>query len=217
MPRSAKYNPRTEEVKQKISEKLRGRKRSEEVKQKISLTLKGRAQPSKKEIAYKMGKANIGRKHTEEWKSKISNKLKGHPHYGPFTHSSKTKKKMSDAKKGKVWSDEHRKKAYKALAIRPNYKEIYLTNLLKSLFQDEYKYVGDGQSWIGGKNPDWMNINGKKKLIEFFGRNWHKPEDEQLRTNHFKQFGFNCLIIWSEELKNEVGLKEKLEGFHNAS
>jgi hypothetical protein len=157
----------------------------------------------------------------------LGNKGRRHEFYGPFIHSEGSKKKTSKTMKlrweegivrrsikGRQWTDEHRKKAYKSLAVRPNHQELYLTNLLDSMFKNEYKYVGDGQVWIGGKCPDWININGKKKLIEHFGRRWHSPEDEKKRIDHFKQFGFDCLVIWSEELRNLEQLKSKVGGFH---
>jgi very-short-patch-repair endonuclease len=218
MPRRAKYDswnkgiPRTEEVKLKISQKLKGRKRPEDVIRKISASRKGIPQPNKKETAYKMGKANKGRTHK---------------FYGPFIHSEESKRKVSETMKlkwkngeikrksikGVQWTDEHRKKAFKSLAIRPNKPELYLTNFLNILFPGEYRYVGDGQVWIEGKCPDWINKE-RKKIIEHFGRRWHKEKDEESRIGHFKKSGFDCLIIWNEELKDTVNLKDKLRVFN---
>lgn len=56
----------------------------------------------------------------------------------------------------------------------------------------------------------------QKKLIDFFGRCWHKPEDEETRIVHFRQYGFNTLIIWEEELSNLEILKEKIRTFNGA-
>lgn len=58
-----------------------------------------------------------------------------------------------------------------------------------------------------------MNVNGKKKIIEVFGEYWHKSEEEQQRINHFKQFGFDTLVIWAKELNNTDELKQKLLNF----
>ena len=55
-----------------------------------------------------------------------------------------------------------------------------------------------------------LNVNGKKTLIELFGSYWHKPEDEQLRKEHFQQFGFNTVVIWDYEVNNSVVLRSKL-------
>ena len=65
-----------------------------------------------------------------------------------------------------------------------------------------YRYVGDFQVWINGKNPDFINTSGEKKIIELFGNYWHKPEDENTLTDHYGKYGFKTLIIWEDELKN---------------
>jgi len=99
--------------------------------------------------------------------------------------------------------------------IKPTKPEIILNKCLQYLFPGEYKYTGDFQVWIGGKNPDFMNVNGQKKLIEMFGDYWHEGEDETKRINHFKEFGFNTLIIWESELRNLVLVNNKLKQFHS--
>lgn len=38
-------------------------------------------------------------------------------------------------------------------------------------------------------------------------------EHEQERTNYFKQFGYDTLIIWEQELKDVKTLKHKLNSF----
>ena len=106
-----------------------------------------------------------------------------------------------------------RGKTLKALSLKPNYSEINLMSLLDKMFPKEWKYVGNFKVWLGNKNPDFINVNGKKKLIELFGEKWHKPEDEQIRKKHFKKYGFNTLVIWAKELKDETKLKEKLMYF----
>lgn len=93
---------------------------------------------------------------------------------------------------------------------RPNKREAQLDQLLQSNFPEEWKYVGNGIVMLGGKCPDWINVNGKKKLIEFFGEYWHRPEDEEIRKLHFKEFGFDTIVIWESELKNEKNLLAKL-------
>jgi len=116
----------------------------------------------------------------------------------------------------KLWNTkEHQKKMAKARNIKPNKPEKLLNNLLYELFPREYKYVGDFQFCLGGKNPDFMNINGQKKLIEFYGNYWHRNDDPQDRINHFKQYGFDTLVIWESELENMNSVINKLIEFHN--
>lgn len=87
----------------------------------------------------------------------------------------------------------------------------------------EYKYVGDFDIVIGGKCPDFININGQKKLIELFGDYWHsmkktgisKEKHETERREHFKKYGFDTLVVWESELKNKEAVKNKIVEFNN--
>lgn len=118
---------------------------------------------------------------------------------------------------------EFQKKIYKSFNLKPNKPETALFNLLNQLFPNEYKYVGDFQFFLGGKNPDFLNVNSQKKLIEIFGIHWHSPKMTGLsrekheceRVAHFKKFSFDTLIIWENELKDQETLTTKLQEFHN--
>lgn len=70
------------------------------------------------------------------------------------------------------------------------------------------RYVGDGQVIIGRMNPDFINTNGKKEVVEVFGDYWHSEkkvrswkETELGRIMAYKVFGFDCIIIWEHEIK----------------
>ena len=93
---------------------------------------------------------------------------------------------------------------------RPTNPELYLENILDGMFPNEWQYTGDGKLVVGGKCPDFMNINGKKQLIELFGDYWHKDENPQIRINHFKCFGYDTLVVWERELQDIEALTEKL-------
>lgn len=121
----------------------------------------------------------------------------------------------------KLWSDPH----YKAECVKhmmlacikkPNKAELKLLSVLKNVLPNEYKYVGNGEFILGGKCPDFMNKNGQKKVIELFGDYWHNGENPQGRIKHFKKYGFDTLVIWEHELKNEEILTEKIVGFNMA-
>ncbi len=115
-------------------------------------------------------------------------------------------------------------KYMKACRKKPNKKEQYLTELLKQLFPNEWKYVGDGEFVLGGKCPDFLNCNGQKKVIELFGDYWHSKnfaekkgrhwESPENRIEHFKKYGFVCLVLWENELEKEDKLIERLKHFH---
>ena len=59
-------------------------------------------------------------------------------------------------------------------------------------------YVGDFQLNIGRKFPDFWD--GDKKLIEVFGY-YHKDKNEaQQKIEHYKRFGYDCLVVWASDL-----------------
>jgi len=89
---------------------------------------------------------------------------------------------------------------------KPNKPETRLLDLLNIHFPNQWKYVGNWEFVIGHRNPDFININGKKQIIELFGSYWHSLFDIAKVTNFYRQYGFDTLIIWEDELKNEKRL-----------
>jgi len=76
-----------------------------------------------------------------------------------------------------------------------------------------YKYVGNGAIILYGLNPDFINCNGEKKIIEVFGRVFHDPiktfkdkikkyQTEEGRKEFFARLGYSCLVLWDDELKH---------------
>lgn len=91
----------------------------------------------------------------------------------------------------------------KASWRRPTLIEERIINIIQN-HQLPYRYVGDGQVIIGGKNPDFINCNGDKKLIDVFGDYWHHGgmQEEQERIRFFAEYGFQDLIIWAHQIKH---------------
>lgn len=88
----------------------------------------------------------------------------------------------------------------------PNKLEQLIITIIQR-YKCPFKYVGDGKIWINGKNPDFINYNGEKQLIEIFGDYWHDKDDEAIRSLHFLQYGFKTLILWEHEI-NQLSEKE---------
>ena len=101
----------TEEQRQKISERNKGRIVSTETRKKIgranSISLKGRTVPDevRKRISEHSTRPFLGKHHTEEAKKKNALAHIGKQYHLGFKHSDETKKKMSEAKKGKPLSE----------------------------------------------------------------------------------------------------------------
>lgn len=130
--------------------------------------------------------------------------------------------KMILAGKNKWRNEKIYKKIIKNMNLKPNIPEKVLINLFKKE-KLQYKYVGDGKFWIEGRNPDFINVNGQKKIIELFGDYWHsekhlkrKNKLERSETNtlkHYKKYGYSTLIIWERELKNVNNVLGKIRRF----
>lgn len=130
------------------------------------------------------------------------------------------KSRMRDRISHQKYFQDHNwvKKWVKACQMKPNKMELLLDSILQKIKPSYYKYVGDGKVVIGGKLPDFISAD-RKRIIEFYGRRWHDPrwfperDNELERKNYFKQYGFDTLIIWEEELKNIQSLSEKIIKF----
>jgi len=178
----------------------------------------GRFQPGNK-----FGRLLKGIPKSEDWKRKASLSKMGdrnpmkNPVYARRMALGKTGKPNPKMKKfWRLHKDEQiRKMMAGAAKKRPN----RLQQKLIAVIEDNrfpFKYVGNWQFVLGGKCPDFLNINGKKQLIELFGNYWHTVkarETLQQRLNHFKQYGFETLVIWQDELGNEAKVVEKIRSF----
>jgi len=122
---------------------------------------------------------------------------------------------------------ESRKKAIKAVHQNPNRPERRLIRLIQSNHLP-FKFTGDGQFLIGRLNPDFIHNNGKKQVIEIFGRTYHDPnvsfrdvpplQTVEGRTEYFKKNGWQCLVIWDDEiLEYEDEVLTKIKNFMEVS
>lgn len=114
--------------------------------------------------------------------------------------------------KGHKWDNETTRRMFLARRKRPNKKEQLLFDMLAQA-RLPYKYVGDGEFILGGCCPDFLNVNGEKKLIELFGNYWHRGENPENRINFFHQFGFDTMIIWESELKEPSMVIQKIKAW----
>ncbi|MFH1359026.1 MAG: hypothetical protein ABIH37_04005 [archaeon] len=215
----------------------KGKKLTEVHKNKISKGMKISKRFQKNvrsfERSLKLSKALKGRIFSDEWKRKQSKAKKGmmtgdknvskRPDVRRKIALSKigkpcpeiTKKKLSIHWKRRWREDTNFIKKYKkAINLKPNKKETFLIELFEG-HDFPFKYVGDFKVIIGGKCPDFIDYKNNK-LIEFFGEYWHEIKEEQERINHFKGYGYDCLVIWQNELKDMEKLLCKIRKFNNS-
>ena len=104
---------------------------------------------------------------------------------------------------------------------KPNKVELKLNSILQNILPNEYALnVKSDIMILGGKVPDFVNVNGQKKVIELFGEYWHTvradnyTKTEKGRIEYFKKLGWDTLIIWERELKDIGTLKQKILKFN---
>lgn len=182
-----------------------GKKFTKEHLENMSKGLKGKTLGRPKPLVWKK---LMSQKMKEHWKDP-ENKNMRKKIYEASGVREKSRKAMKEH-----WKDEKfAQKMFNKFGIKPNKKEQLLNTVLQAHFPNQWKYVGDGYTWIAGKCPDFLNCNGQKKVIELFGNYWHRNDNPQDKINHYKQYGFDCLVIWEHELENKKELLEKLNEF----
>ena len=76
--------------------------------------------------------------------------------------------------------------AFLRYSQRPPNKAEFLILGIISYYKLSFEYTGNGTFLIGNKIPDFVFLK-EKKVIELFGRHWHKdPNEEKDRTDFFK-------------------------------
>lgn len=97
----------------------------------------------------------------------------------------------------------------------PTKPELFLGLYLEEHFPGEWAYNGDGScgGFIGGKVPDFIHRNGWRAVIEIFGCYWHGEEEVEEKIEHYKKYGFDCLVLWDYECYPCEDLGGKLTEF----
>lgn len=145
----------------------------------------------------------------------LSESLKG------IKRSEKTKRKMAKSKEGKNnpffhkhHSEETKQKIREARKHQPTHHtkpELIFEEICKK-YKLPFKYTGNGDFWIHNINPDFIECNGKKIVVEIFGDYWHSPllqwdlrEDRTLhyRKRILKKYGWKLIVFWETDLKRQ--------------
>lgn len=151
-------------------------------------------------------------------------------HFYGKHHTDITKKIISEKSKERMkdinYKERILKKAMSARGTKPNNKEKEVNVLLNKIVPNKFRYVGNGYTFIGGLNPDFINFK-EKLIIEFFGCYIHacsmcypnikvrEKSTMPYRNKHFSKYGYTTLFIWEHELKDKEKLSKRIEGFLN--
>jgi len=184
-----------------------------------------RCQSCAVKLLHKIGQFDIngmsGKHHTEETRRKMNI---SHGGDGRFKHErlphcidcGKEIDMKSKRCKSCNTKEQHRKNAFNYNRT-PNKPEKCLNKLLNELLPKEYKYTGNNEIIIGTFNPDFINCNGQKKIIELYGDYWHNLPNNVKRNKRriktYAKYGYKTLIIWEKELKNIDKVKDKILKF----
>lgn len=199
----------------------------------IDIGVKGKSSWMKGKEPWNKGKKGL-QHHNEETRRKLSEIFKGRPSTMKGKHhteEAKQKNRLAHLgkpswNKGKPWSEDYKhnrilrwkdeefaKMMGRALGTKPSKPEKYLIELLNTHFPNEWKYVGNAKFWIEGRNPDFININGKKAIIEYNGHWKHTKEKDEVKTQHYLNYGYITLNLYPIDLKDEKRLIQTISNF----
>lgn len=155
------------------------------------------------------GRRNLGQKRTLDQRVAISEGHKGLKF--TFEHCDA----ISDALTGRKLTPEHCAKVKKGCHKHPNKKEKTLEGILNILAPGDYEYNGDYRLGIklDRLTPDFVNMNGQKKVIDFHGNHWHKKDDTISRAERYAKCGWQSIVVWQSELHDLEKLQDKLIDF----
>ena len=188
---------------------MKGKHHSPEAKKKMSDSHKGNPGPWKgkcrsEDTKNKIREATVRQLTDPTTRERLMSSLNNPDRIKKISEAAKRQWKNPDVVK-KMMNGFHSK-------TRP---EKRLDNLLQQLYPGEFVYNGkyDAGISLDGLVPDFVNINGKKQVIDVHGDYWHEGEDVTIRASRYAKCGFSSLIIWEKELKDTKQLVMKITEF----
>ena len=105
--------------------------------------------------------------------------------------------------------------AFAKLRNKQNEAEKTLFLLVEKVLPGQFRYNGGLELgiMIGHKIPDFVNVNGRKQVIELFGDYWHRGQDSSQLIDLYHKLGWDCLVVWEHELKDSTSITTKLIAF----
>lgn len=139
-----------------------------------------------------------------------------HPSVAKIANNKERNAAIGRAARARMNNPEYVSRLHSKMRTQQTKPEKIMQSLLDSLFPGQWLFTGDGKIVIDGLVPDFMNINGRKQLIEVFGDYWHRNENPEKRIDHFRGFGYSAIVFWEKELKDkelQASTVERLRNF----
>jgi len=122
--------------------------------------------------------------------------------------------------------ENRRKNGFGIVKNKKNNIEKYLDNFIKKEFKGCFKFIGDKSKLICNHIPAFIHKK-EKKIIELHGCYWHSCKKCKLKNNRNKDInirdkklynkirneGWEILVLWEHDLKNNIALKQKIFNF----
>lgn len=203
LPSGNKGKKASLESRKKMSEAHKGHTVTEATRKKLSEAHKKIVHVMTPQCWEAAAKANTGRKLSAERRRKIGEGNKGK------IVSEETRRKMSESSKRGMTKERIKK-------ILTRRTPTNLESKFLKIIEEEnlpYKYIGDGSFTIGRSNPDFINVNGAKILVEVYADYFKikKFGDVETwkngRSKQFKKFGWMTVYFNASEITKEIVLK----------
>jgi len=203
-PTAFKGHKHSEEFKNWQRERLKKRWRNPEYRKKQLIALREGAKKGNERVR----ELYTGKPRPREVREKIARTLRGKPK--PWLRGVNNPMANSQIR------EKHRKACLRFLENwrSPNKLEQEIIDLIEK-YNLPYRFVGDGKFWLENRNPDFINYDGEKKIIEVAGIHWHTPQEIEQRKNHYAKYGFKTLVLWEDDIKQlpQEKILERIRGF----
>jgi hypothetical protein len=205
----------------------RGKTLSEDACRSISIRMTGRNISEETRQKYRDSHIGISHKVSDATKSKMHFMMLGdkNPRFGKEStmkgkhHSEEMKAKQSIRVRllwqDKQWRESNIRASVLGQLKNPTRPERRFMDLCARC-NLPYRYNSFSLDLIvGGRIPDFCDINGKKEVVEVFGRYFHTPpiapyaQTERGKINHYRANGYDCIILWDDE-DDETWLRKVL-------
>jgi hypothetical protein len=165
---------------------------------------------TKKEAA----KIKISEQRSEKWLN--SSRMNGK------TQKEETKVKIGQRHKELWKTQEHQNNVIFGIHKEQTKYEHMLEYILEESMPNKWTYVGDSKLVIAGKNPDFIDKEFKRLIIEIGNRNGYNKSIKELedRATLFYQNGYLTFYVWNQNLssgKSTNKIKNEIIKWYNES